>query len=75
MMMMMMMMVVIMMMTTIIMIMMVMKVPKFYHYAIETYGGVEARLREFLTSAAEGGEWSATRVDCLALGVRGLGIR
>jgi len=31
------------------------------HHAMKTYGGVELQIHAFITSALDGGEWSASR--------------
>jgi hypothetical protein len=37
---------------------------EFKHYAMKVYGGVDAYIHIFLTSALAGGEWSASRPGC-----------
>jgi hypothetical protein len=44
------------------------------HSAIRTYGGVEVWLHTFLTSALDGGEWSASRPSCCTPRERAPGI-
>jgi len=43
------------------------------HLAMNTYWGVEIWFHAFLTSAPDGGEWSASRTGRLTLGERTLG--
>jgi hypothetical protein len=42
-------------------------------HAFKTYGGTEVLLDAFLTSALEGGEWSASHPAALSLGERATG--
>jgi hypothetical protein len=42
---------------------------------MKTYGGVEVQFQEYLASALDGGEWSASRPGRFTLGERASSIR